>query len=404
MTRVPELRFAGFAGEWEEKSFKNIFKNFQYGLNASSNEFDGVNKYLRITDIDEDTRKFKKDNLTSPDINFDNSDLYILKYGDICFARTGASVGKTYKYQNSDGKVYYAGYLIKADIKDDYSVDFVFQSTLNKKYENYIKIISQRSGQPGVNSQELSNFKIFIPKIDEQEKIGDLFSKINQLIESQQELVGQTIAFKKSMVQKMFPKKDSLVPDFRFKGFENNWKRYSFKDIYGNYESGNRLPKSQLKEGEIPYILAKTNDNGVYMRIDKNTLDYSGNKMKLFKPNSITFSIDNPDAIFIQKEYFYTSNIMRVFHNEDHNEYHTIFFKTQFQKTTQGFGWGNKFSGPVALESKLYVPVKNNSINFEEIELIGKFINKLDEKIAKEERLLDAYKDMKKSLLQKMFV
>lgn len=202
----------------------------------------------------------------------------------------------------------------------------------------------------------------------------------------------------------MFPKKDSLVPEFRFSGFDNDWKKYSFKDIYGNYESGNRLPKSQLKVGEVPYILAKTNDNGVYMRIDKDTLDYSGNKMKLFKPNSITFSIDNPEAIFIQKEHFYTSNIMRVFHNKNHNEYHTIFFKTQFEKTTQGFGWGNKFSGPVALESKLYAPVENNSINFEEIELIGKFINKIDEKIASEEKLLDAYKDMKKSLLQKMFV
>ena len=403
MTRVPELRFVGFSEEWEKETLGNLNK-FSKGKGYSKNDLsdEGYQIFLygqmytdyqmQVNELKTHVKTLKKNSVLS-----NGNEVLIPSSGETALDLARAS-------HMSISDVILGGDLNILIPCEKILPHFEALTLSTEKNRKNLSTLAQGKSVVHLYGTDIKTDVISYPDINEQEKIGDLFSKIDQLIESQQELVDQTIAFKKSMLQKMFPKKDSLVPDFRFKGFENNWKRYSFKDIYGNYESGNRLPKSQLKEGKIPYILAKTNDNGVYMRIDKNTLDYSGNKMKLFKPNSITFSIDNPDAIFIQKEYFYTSNIMRVFHNEDHNEYHTIFFKTQFQKTTQGFGWGNKFSGPVALESKLYVPVKNNSINFEEIELIGKFINKLDEKIAREEKLLDAYKMMKKSLLQKMFV
>ena len=90
--------------------------------------------------------------LSSPDICLDGMSKYLLSSGDIVFARTGASVGKTYIYRENDGIVYFAGFLIRAKVNQDNDAEFVFQSTLSPSYEKYIRITSQRSGQPGVNA------------------------------------------------------------------------------------------------------------------------------------------------------------------------------------------------------------------------------------------------------------
>ena len=180
--KVPQIRFEGFTEDWEQRKLGDIASSFEYGLNAAAKEYDGENKYIRITDIDDNTHEFLTDNLTSPDIDLTGADNYKLTEGDILFARTGASVGKSYIYRNSDGLVYYAGFLIRARIKEEYDAEFVFQNTLTDRYNKYIAVISQRSGQPGVNAQEYAEFEIEVPKKEEQTKIGTYFRNIDHLI------------------------------------------------------------------------------------------------------------------------------------------------------------------------------------------------------------------------------
>ena len=170
------------AFEWEQRKLGELASSFEYGLNAAAKEYDGENKYIRITDIDDNTHEFLTDNLTSPDIELTGADNYKLTEGDILFARTGASVGKSYIYKNSDGLVYYAGFLIRARIKEEYDAEFVFQNTLTDRYNKYIAVTSQRSGQPGVNAQEYAEFEIKVPKKEEQTKIGTYFRNIDRLI------------------------------------------------------------------------------------------------------------------------------------------------------------------------------------------------------------------------------
>lgn len=167
----------------------DIASSFEYGLNAAAKEYDGENKYIRITDIDDNTHEFLTDNLTSPDIALTGADNYKLTEGDILFARTGASVGKSYIYRNSDGLVYYAGFLIRARIKEEYDAEFVFQNTLTDRYNKYIFVTSQRSGQPGVNAQEYAEFEVKVPKKEEQTKIGAYFRNLDRLITLHQRII-----------------------------------------------------------------------------------------------------------------------------------------------------------------------------------------------------------------------
>ena len=202
--KVPEIRFSGFTDAWEQRKLGEIAFSFEYGLNAAAKEYDGENKYIRITDIDNNTHEFLTYNLTSPDIDLTDAENYKLAEGDILLARTGASVGKSYIYRDSDGLVYYAGFLIRARIREEYDAEFVFQSTLTDKYNKYIAVTSQRSGQPGMNAQEYSEFEIRVPEKEEQTKIGTYFRILDHLITLHQHKCEQLQSMKKFMLQNMF--------------------------------------------------------------------------------------------------------------------------------------------------------------------------------------------------------
>ncbi len=203
--KIPEIRFPGFTGEWVQRKLGDIATSFDYGLNAAAKEYDGTNAYIRITDIDDDSHSFISDGITSPDTDLSKADDYKVAEGDILFARTGASVGKSYIYKPSDGLMYFAGFLIRARVKPEYDAQFVFQNTLTETYSKYIAVTSQRSGQPGVNAQEYAEYEIMCPTREEQIKIGEHFKNLDNLIALQQRKCDDLKEVKRYMLQNMFP-------------------------------------------------------------------------------------------------------------------------------------------------------------------------------------------------------
>ena len=231
--KKPAIRFRGFTDAWEQRKLGEICNSFAYGLNAAAKPYDGKNKYIRITDIADETRIFSQEDLTSPDIDLNKAEQYKLQHGDIVFARTGASVGKTYLFDTQDGTVYYAGFLIRAKVNKGNSADFIFQATLSEQYRRFITITSQRSGQPGVNAQEYSEWRLYIPHgQSEQHKIGAFFRNLDRLITLHQRKYDKLSKIKKSMLEKLFPKNGSNVPEIRFAGFTDAWEQRKIKEIF----------------------------------------------------------------------------------------------------------------------------------------------------------------------------
>lgn len=95
-------------------------------------------------------------------------------------------------------------FLIRARVKSDVNPEFVFQNTLTKDYKKFIRLTSQRSGQPGVNAQEYSSFCILFPGFSEQSKIGLFFQKIDKLLTLQKKELEKLKNIKKAMLKKMF--------------------------------------------------------------------------------------------------------------------------------------------------------------------------------------------------------
>ncbi|WP_353303371.1 restriction endonuclease subunit S [Lactobacillus amylovorus] len=216
---------------WEQRKLGDIANSFEYGLNVAAKKFDGKNKYIRITDIDDSTHAFLKDNLTSPNSNLDKIKNYQLKDGDILFTRTGASVGKTYIYEQNDGTVFYAGFLIRANICTNYDPEFIFQNTLTERYDNYIQIISQRSGQPGVNAKEYAEYTLMCPSLLEQKRISSILKRVDELIILQQRKLNELKEVKKTLLSQLFPSKGQYRPIIRFKKFTNKWTKRKLGNI-----------------------------------------------------------------------------------------------------------------------------------------------------------------------------
>jgi len=175
-----------------------------YGMNAPAKDFDGENKYIRITDISESSNTFIPNPLTSPDDELD--DKFLLKDNDLLFARTGASTGKSYLYDKNDGKLYFAGFLIKINIINAVS-RFIFYQTLRNQYNNWVKIISVRSGQPGINAEEYKNYKFKSSSLKEQQKIANFLSYVDKKITLLKDRLDSFEDFKKFCMQQLFAEK-----------------------------------------------------------------------------------------------------------------------------------------------------------------------------------------------------
>ena len=183
---VPHLRFPEFRGEWEKCKFGDIATGFDYGMNAAAKPFDGENKYIRITDIDEASSTYIDKDIVSPDGTLTEN--YLVNDRDILLARTGASTGKSYLYRKSDGKLYYAGFLIRANVTK-HNPYFVFSQLHTHRYWSWVSIMSARSGQPGINSQEYSSFPVYVTSLGEEEKISALLSLIDERIATQNKII-----------------------------------------------------------------------------------------------------------------------------------------------------------------------------------------------------------------------
>lgn len=201
-----EVRFKREDGseypEWEETTFGETCSGFEYGMNTAACDYDGVNKYIRITDIDDTSRRYMSENAVSPKGNM--LDKYIVKPNDILFARTGASVGKAYLYKEFDGLLYYAGFLIRANVNTEHNAYFVFAQTLTYDYWNWVKLTSMRTGQQGINAQEYKEYQFFAPCLEEQQKIADFLSAYDEAISYAKQELDKWKELKKGLLQQMF--------------------------------------------------------------------------------------------------------------------------------------------------------------------------------------------------------
>lgn len=406
---VPDIRFKGFLEEWIPVTLGELSEPLEYGLNAAATIYDGVNKYIRITDIDDSTHLLNCTGLTSPNVDLSLSSRYQLKNGDVLFARTGASVGKSYHYKETDGVVYYAGFLIRAHIKPSINSEFIFQRTLTKEYDKYVKITSQRSGQPGINAQEYSSWILTIPKsLDEQQTIGNYFQNIDKLINTSRKKLNKLKNIKKACIDKMFPKNGSNIPELRFKGFTKSWEEQQLGDC-ADIVGGGTPPTSNPEywNGDIDWYSPAEIGKKVF--VDKSLrkiteLGLKESSAKLLPIGTVLFSsrAGIGSTAILAKKGTTNQGFQSIIPHKGKLDTYFIFSRTsELKKYGETNGAGSTFI-EVSGKQMESMPIINPKID--EQEIIGNFFKNLDNLITKTEQQLNKLKNIKKACLNKMFV
>ncbi|HBM3984484.1 TPA: restriction endonuclease subunit S [Listeria innocua] len=397
--RVPKRRFEEFnnTDDWEQRKLGEIANSFEYGLNASSKTYDGENKYIRITDIDESSHVFNQDNLTSPDISLDNLNHYLLEEGDILLARTGASTGKSYCYNKIDGKVFFAGFLIRAKIKHEYNVSFIFQSTLTERYNNFIQVTSQRSGQPGINAQEYARFALYIPKLKEQQKIGDFFKQLDNTITLHQRKLEKIKALKTAYLSEMFPAEGETKPKRRFGGFTDDWEQRKLGEL------------AKITMGQSPEGVNYTDNPRDYVLVQGNADMQNGHVVPRVWTKQITKTAKKGDIILSVRapvgdvgKTNYDVVLGRGVSALEGNEFiFQLLSKMKAENYWFKYSTGSTFESINSNEIKeaiVSAPEKQEQMK------IGVFFQQLDKTITLHQRKLKKLQNIKKAYLNEMFI
>ena len=395
----PKLRFKNFNNEWEEIELRNIASEIAYGMNSASKEYDGENKYIRITDIDENSNRYSNKDVVSPDGILE--DRFLVKENDILFARTGASTGKTYLYNSNDGKLYYAGFLIKASIINHNS-NFIFQQTKLNKYNNWIKIMSMRSGQPGINSQEYGSYRFSITNIDEENKVSNFLSLIDKKIELQSKKIEDLKLFKKGLINKELNNLNDC------KSISLNELGTTYSGLYGktkeDFENGNckfinfmSVLKDNIDVSSLTTV--KINPNEKQNKVEKGDLFFmtsSETKEEVALCSTLSYDVKN---LYLNSFCFgYRINNLNLINNEYLNcLLHSPKYRKQISNLGQGFTRVN-ISKNKLLELLVEVPDMKQQIRIVSIN------NKINYKINSEINKLNKLNELKKGLMQNMFV
>ena len=393
---VPNLRFPEFEGEWEKTTFGNIATGFDYGMNAAAKSYDGENKYIRITDINESSSTYDDKDIVSPDGTL--SDNYQVKERDILLARTGASTGKTYLYRKSDGKLYYAGFLIRANVTT-HNPYFVFSQLHTHRYWRWVSIMSVRSGQPGINSQEYSSFPVFTTSIQEENKIAKLLSLLDERISTQNKIIDKLQSLIKGIMvelQKQGQNKGnwrnvllSKVLTERDERNTNLYQVFSVSVSRGVINQVDYLGRSFAARDTSKYNVVHYGDL-VYTKSPTGAYPYGIVKQNLNQENvavSPLYGVYIPNSLSVGTylhEYFRSEINM-------HNYLHPLIqkgAKNTINITNQRF-----------LENSVPMPVCAN-----ELLLISKLLISFNDKIKYQQSILQQYQKQKQYLLRQMFI
>lgn len=390
----PDIRFMGFDEEWEEKKLGDIAEITMGQSPDGSTYSDKPSTYILVQGNAD-----MKNGFVCPRI-WTTQKTKQAKKGDLIIS-VRAPVGEV-------GKTDY-DIVIGRGVASISGDEFIFQSLKKMNEFGYWNSISCGSTFESINSNDLANAILTVPSKEEQTKIGELFSKIDTLISSTQKEHDKLVTLKKCMLQKMFPKprhseldSETLVPEIRFKGFTGDWEEKRLGE-FGDVCMCKRIFKEQTSDkGDIPFYKIGTFGGIADSFISKTLFEEYKNNYPYPQKGAILISASGSigrTVIYQGKdEYFQDSNIVWLEHNDNIlDSFLKILYDNLKWNGIEGTTIKRLYNNNI-LNQRVTVP------SLPEQKKIGVYFQNLDNLISKQAAELEKLKNVKKTLLSKMFV
>ena len=244
---------------------------------------------------------------------------------------------------------------------------------------------SGQSAQPGLAVGVLKEVETTVPSKAEQQAIGSFFSRLDSLITLHQRKYDKLVIFKKSMLEKMFPKDGESVPEIRFAGFTDPWEQRKLGEIV-DVCSGRDY--KHLSKGPIPVY-----GTGGYMTSVSEGLSYEEDAIGIGRKGTIDHPYRLNAPFWTVDTLFYSLPNQGI----DLDFTLCVFLNVDWKSKDESTGLPS-LSKQAINETKIWVP------SGAEQRAIGAFFSRLDDLITLHQRKLELLQNIKKSLLDKMFV
>ncbi|HEM5043106.1 TPA: restriction endonuclease subunit S [Streptococcus suis] len=407
---IPAYRFQGYTDAWKQRKLGEVgyaksgvgfpekeqggttgipfFKVSDMNTNGNENELVVANNY--VTDEQISKRKWR----------------VITEVPAIFFAKVGAAVMLNRKR------------LIRHPfLLDNNTMAYVFnhiqwETNFGKILFETIDLtqLTQVGALPSYNSSDVENINISLPTLPEQEAIGSFFSDLDQLITLHQRKLDTLKEQKKTYLKLLFPAKGQTKPALRFQGFEDDWKEVKLGEVVSI--SSGYTGDATLNNGKYKLTRIETISEG---KVDVSRTGFSNElpdeKYRL-NFGDILFSNINSlvhigkVAIFnTMEEVFHGINLLRLVPNKDLiNPYFIYYQLVTESKKNWSKAHANQAVNQASINQTSLSTQKISISSLPEQEVIGTFFQNLDQEIAQVEDKLASLKEMKKTLLRKLFV
>ena len=386
MGNKPRIRFKGFTEDWEQcklGSLATVEMNKRIFKEQTTTK--GDIPFYKIGTFGSDADSF---------ISRDLFEEYKNKYpypniGDILISASG-SIGRTVVYNGEDA-YYQDSNIVWLNHNGKIDNSFLLQ------FYNQVKW----AGLEGSTIKRLYNKNILetyiaVPKIEEQRFIGEFFKLVDSSITLHQCKLEKLKLMKKALLQKLFPKNGKHIPEIRFKGFTDAWEQRKFKDI--------AFKRGKISEADLPYIEFEDINSGIGT-LNKNILQKVGHKKGiLFEAGDVLFGKLRPylqnwllcqfmgiavgDFWVFQPQIVSSAFLYYLIQSEAYQSVANISSGTKMPRSS----WS------LVSESRFSIP------KYKEATMIGEFFTSIDKNITLHQRKLERLQEVKKDLLQKMFV
>lgn len=403
--KVPKLRFPGFTDEWEQRKWNEYVDISTEMVDPTRDEYANM-PHIAPGNIESFTGRVL-DNVKSVREEQLISGKFRFRPKDVVYGKINPQLGK-YFYACVDGLTSADAYVFNG--KNGLNQKYLFSLLQTKDFYSYTVSVSKRSGMPKINRDELNAYLFLAPGMEEQEKIGDYLLQLDNLITLHQRKSENLQKLKKGLLQKMFPKNKECVPELRFPGFTDTWEQRKLGDM---------AEKVTEKNVGLQYIETFTNsaEFGIISQRDFFNHDISKissldgyyvvrNEDFVYNPRISTLAPVGP----INRNKLGRTGVMSplytVFRPHDiETTYLEHFFKCGYWHSFMNYnGDSGARSDRFSIKDSVFFQMPIPIPHIDEQRKIGLYLTQLDNLITLHQRKLEHLEELKKGLLQQMFI
>ena len=406
--KVPKLRFPGFTDAWEQRKLGEVSEIVTGGTPSKA-----IKEYWEPHEIPwmssgeiNKRRLYSTDNMISIE-GFNNSSAKWIKEKSVLVALAGQ--GKT----RGMVAINYIPLTTNQSLAalEPFSIlnyEFLFQS-LFLMYDELREISSGDGTRGGLNKELLSNILLFVPSLGEQKCIALLLEQFDSLISLHQRKLDNVKMLKKSLLQKLFPKDGEKTPELRFPGFTDAWEQRKLGDVVEKCYGGG-TPQTSVEEywtGNIPWLQSSSlvDDDVQSVKIEKfiskEAIDKSAAKMIPSHSIAIVTRVGIGKLVLMDESYTTSQDFLSL-SNVMLEKQFMLYALYLLLKNEKRKGQGTSIKG-ITKEALLGKSIRFPKTSIEQHQ-IGNFVKLFDSLISLHQRKLDHLKELKKGLLQQMFV